>query len=227
MDIAMLYLHDLGRDIQSYSRLFENEDEVQTMRYGHSLQWEDGTIAFYLLFTPKYSKIPSCAFLESYSFTSTTGPYSLKLKLCGERLSAAFICEVPKDIVQNNDSVTGEKATNVVLPSVEKWPSRFSVTTCRDTGHITHTFLACDSKSSCWSQGYGPSRSCAAPLSPLPPSFTCRNNEMRVPYTLVCDFRSDCSDASDETFRVFRPCDIGKFHCGNKQVESVNTIALF
>nr|KAG5710138.1 hypothetical protein BaRGS_006657 [Batillaria attramentaria] len=43
------------------------------------------------------------------------------------------------------------------------------------------------------------------------------NNEVRVPYTLVCDFRSDCSDASDEEFCVHRPCETGQFHCGDKQ----------
>nr|KAG5701005.1 hypothetical protein BaRGS_022716 [Batillaria attramentaria] len=54
-------------------------------------------------------------------------------------------------------------------------------------------------------------------MTPLPPSFTCKKDEMRVPYTLVCDFRPDCSDASDEDFCVFRPCKIGQFHCGDKQ----------
>nr|KAG5711572.1 hypothetical protein BaRGS_016754 [Batillaria attramentaria] len=39
-----------------------------------------------------------------------------------------------------------------------------------------------------------------------------------VPYTLVCDFRSDCSDASDESFCVYPPCPASQsLNCGNKQ----------
>ncbi|KAL8601648.1 hypothetical protein ACOMHN_003914 [Nucella lapillus] len=42
---------------------------------------------------------------------------------------------------------------------------------------------------------------CPPALSP--PSFHCTSDKQRVSYTLVCDHRPDCSDASDERFCVF------------------------
>ena len=48
--------------------------------------------------------------------------------------------------------------------------------------------------------------------------FTCDRNEERVPYTLVCDYRTDCSDGSDEEFCVYEPCGNFQFQCSNRQV---------
>ncbi|KAK7469714.1 hypothetical protein BaRGS_00036296, partial [Batillaria attramentaria] len=184
--------------------------------YRQSLEWEDGTIAFYLHLHAYYWRKPSCTHISSSTERSPkTKGYVLRSYPCNDRRMVDIFCELPEETAQNI-SRTGQKATTVVL-SVAKWTSALSVTTCRDKGHLTHTFLACDSKSSCWSQGYGPSYSCAALMTPLPPSFKCRSNKESVPYTLVCDFRSDCSDASDEDFCVFRACETGQFYCGKKQ----------
>nr|KAG5710971.1 hypothetical protein BaRGS_013705 [Batillaria attramentaria] len=50
------------------------------------------------------------------------------------------------------------------------------------------------------------------------PSLPEMNEIEHVPYTLVCDHRSDCKDDSDEDFCVFPPCDpFLQYHCGNKQ----------
>nr|KAG5711570.1 hypothetical protein BaRGS_016752 [Batillaria attramentaria] len=47
----------------------------------------------------------------------------------------------------------------------------------------------------------------------LTEDFTCSSGEERVPYTLVCDFRQDCSDGSDESFCVFQPCSSDESLC--------------
>ena len=101
------------------------------------------------------------------------------------------------------------------------------------SGHSTHAFLACDVQSACWADGdflayrsgsdggwdVPTSSSCRAPLTSLPPSFRCRTLGQRVPYSVVCDFRPDCLDASDEDFCTFPPCDPhSQFQCNNKQV---------
>ncbi|XP_025116258.1 uncharacterized protein LOC112577405 [Pomacea canaliculata] len=88
--------------------------------------------------------------------------------------------------------------------------------------HYTHTFFACDVKSECWADKYDNSKTCSTPLTSRPPSFSCINEIQRVPYSLVCDHRSDCSDDSDEKFCIFSSCPLSKndFVCDNKQVNS-------
>ena len=98
--------------------------------------------------------------------------------------------------------------------------------------HWTHSFLACDIMSACWARrdvikysqermtwGIPASSTCPPPLTSLPPYFRCLNDVDHVPYTMVCDYRQDCSDNSDEDFCLFPPCE-GSFHfqCHNKQV---------
>ena len=110
-----------------------------------------------------------------------------------------------------NDSNEEEEA---LRSSSNRFPSVQAVIQCPDA-HFTFQFLACDSGVRCWAGG---PESCKAPVSPLPPTFTC-HSQQRVSYTLVCDFRTDCSDGSDEDFCVFPPCDPKtQFDCGNKQV---------
>nr|KAG5710532.1 hypothetical protein BaRGS_013178 [Batillaria attramentaria] len=54
-------------------------------------------------------------------------------------------------------------------------------------------------------------------LFPVNDGDVCTNGFERVHYTFVCDYRPDCSDASDEKFCVFPPCRITEFSCGNQQ----------
>ena len=99
--------------------------------------------------------------------------------------------------------------------------------------HLTHMFLACDAFVVCWAGSdvtfsrhsdtwaSPTSNTCPVPLVglPLPPSFPCRSLEQRVPYSLVCDHRTDCLDGSDEAFCHFPPClNQSQFQCHNRQV---------
>ena len=95
-------------------------------------------------------------------------------------------------------------------------------------GHVTQEFLACDVRSSCWSddasttQAWGsPWRGMCESRTNLPPSFTCTDGVTHVPYSLVCNYRDDCHDSSDETFCTFPAC-LGQrpLQCGaSSQVE--------
>ena len=83
-------------------------------------------------------------------------------------------------------------------------------------GYMVQIFLACDVNSQCWPREAG---KCTAPLEPLPPSFECRDRLSVAPYTVVCDYREDCVDGSDEDFCQHVPCPAGKqFYCDNGQV---------
>ena len=88
-------------------------------------------------------------------------------------------------------------------------------------GHVTHVFLACDIAVVCWESQRDDVTSCSAPITPLPPGFTCTNEAQSVPYTLVCDHRPDCVDSSDEDFCVHPPCPEDMLDCGNRQVSSL------
>ena len=100
-------------------------------------------------------------------------------------------------------------------------------------GHLTLPAFACDVTSFCWashlvlfsrdreSWELPPSSLCPVTwrLASLPPSYACAEGAEYVPYTLVCDYRQDCLDGSDENFCVFPACDFAyQFQCRNKQV---------
>ncbi|KAK7112084.1 hypothetical protein V1264_011593 [Littorina saxatilis] len=59
---------------------------------------------------------------------------------------------------------------------------------------------------------------CSETFSPAIPFFTCKHHEQRIPFTLVCDHRDDCCDASDEDFCHFPACSRKTdITCGNEK----------
>ena len=132
---------------------------------------------------------------------------------CDAGLASRYLCQIP----QPDPPLTPE-LTPVSLPEVTRDFRGVSLTLC-PLSHWTHEFLACDTKSACWAEEHGASYTCGVYLTPLPPMMTCSNGVQRVPYTLVCDHRSDCGDGSDEDFCVFPQCQLsGYFDCANQEV---------
>ncbi|PVD34066.1 hypothetical protein C0Q70_05328 [Pomacea canaliculata] len=117
-----------------------------------------------------------------------------------------FPCEIASD--------SSFQKVEMPRPASDIWKKNH--VTC-PSQHVTHTFLACDVRSDCWEERYDTLWSCSAPVVPVPPAFTCDSGAERVPYTLVCDHRADCSDRSDEDFCQFPPCNVDDFHCDNGQ----------
>ena len=171
----------------------------------------DGTIAHYTGNMPAGQvAVPDCVFLEEDKITK----YKRLKPVYG-----SYLCEYP---VTRNNTTTAIRRKSVIqlseIRSDEIWLNNSSFITCPDA-HVTRTFLACDVESACWALDLSTSVSCPIPLKPLPPSFTCNNGVQHVPYTLVCDHRSDCSDRSDERFCVFTPCNVtSQFQCRNEEV---------
>ena len=102
--------------------------------------------------------------------------------------------------------------TPALARHTQEWPGGYMKS---PEGYVTRTAFACDGTS-----GYSSRDSSRhpCPLTPPPPLFTCTNQYQSVPFTLVCDFRRDCNDHSDEDFCIFPLCSYEQLDCGNKQV---------
>ena len=175
-------------------------------RYQNEIVLADSTIGFHLgRLRHDGSLKPFCGYV---SWEANAG----LLFIGCDTIEYPYLCEVK---TQKNDSIQAERRLPITILSKQtqklntSFASSIEEVICPQ-GHITHTFLACDLVSMCWHRngrsGSNPQNSdnvCIAPLKPLPPSFNCHVNGQYVPYTLVCDHRSDCSDGSDEDFCVF------------------------
>ncbi|KAL8567159.1 hypothetical protein ACOMHN_033061 [Nucella lapillus] len=157
--------------------------------YQNTWLWSDDTLAVYLPLTFANVEPPYCGALKGASLTMVS---------CDMKLKAAFVCET--DFTPEHTS----NDTGIFLTSPTPW-SRENMTTCGH-GQVTHTFLACDVSSNCSVANQADISACINKFSPPIPFFLCRNQLKSIPYTLVCDFRSDCCDGSDEDFCEFPVC---------------------
>ena len=186
------------------------------------------------LYEPAEAQRPLCALLTSSFGWLGMVTCNLNKKVKSQN---GYIC-------QYSDAKRGQ---NIQPPAPSLSLAKINVTTvttvgfnggqwkpviCRN-GHVTHTFLACDVATFCWTEGkltislrpdswaLPTSRSCPAKLTSPPPSFLCNSEEQQVPYTLVCDHRTNCLDGSDENFCKYPSCQWEfQFQCLNKQVSS-------
>ena len=157
-----------------------------------------------------------------------------------------YLCQIPDRGRDQHTHSDSSSAGQQIWPSLSKvmvnvtmvgqHNGAWSPVSC-PSDHLTHIFLACDVLTSCWAGSdvtfsFYPDtwalptlQSC--PVTSLPPSFSCRSEEQRVPYSLMCDHRRDCVDGSDETFCKFLPCNqLSQFECLNKQVSLVHSLCL-
>ena len=176
-------------------------------------RWEDGTVGTFFAFLTD-STNPACgAIIRAGSMFITYCFWVIHI-LCEQSR--------PEDGIYIND----QGILDIQLPR----PSDPSIDLTHEvcpSGHWTHRFLACDTKSVCWlseESAHGIERdsrskvatSCQSPLWSL---FECRSGVEHVPYSLVCDHSPDCMDDSDEDFCFYPPCSDGaQFECMNKQV---------
>jgi hypothetical protein len=182
-------------------------------------QWEDKTIEL-----QRYHDIDNSFFVQLVScgamdiFPHDPDPATIYRIHCTSdefNISVTFaLCEHPRP-----DPSGGEALHFPVVSHL--WPTHRYVH-C-PLGHVTHTFLACDVTSSCWSRQ---TRDCEAPLTPLPPSYACEDGLRVVPYALVCDSKPDCVDGSDEDFCHYPPCPYGKLVCSLGLVSSLTGLVV-
>ncbi|KAK7476239.1 hypothetical protein BaRGS_00032515, partial [Batillaria attramentaria] len=178
--------------------------------YQDTVQWEDGTVGYDTSHSAAVGRESNqvCAALYFAGFTAI-----LDFMECyTTAIHNFYICEKHHP-AQDPLSTSGSPA-NITLSVPTRRTLPFPVVHC-PRGHVTHTFLACDVWSDCFTEdsdivsdmwGVPSSASCPAPLTSLPPFMSCDMGSQYVPYSLVCDFRKDCADGSDEEFCVFESC---------------------
>ncbi|XP_025097654.1 uncharacterized protein LOC112565968 [Pomacea canaliculata] len=188
---------------------------LQRQMYLNAFQWTDGTIAYFKTING-YATMPACGF-----FVFDALLLGIKLKDCSEPRQAHVLCETEAHPGTHLPSEHKNDKLMITQVAPSAWQKDSSKVVCPE-GHVTQTFLSCDVASSCWRRAS--SSFCDAPLAVLSPVFDCDNGFDRVPYTLVCDHRIDCSDGSDENFCQFASCYISnKYDCGNQQVTIHNS----
>ena len=183
--------------------------------YRNTLEWLDGTTQF-------YNHLEFLLLDESKNIAIIHSPdyegHGLQRADNMGYLDKAVLCEAfsNKENPSNGQFPLINKANEGHTPVNVPRPGDLSAVpfiAC-PAGHLTHSFLACEAKSACYKQG----NACLSHLTHIPPLFTCASEIEHVPYTFVCNFRSDCSDDTDENFCVTRKCGLLEFHCGTKQV---------
>ena len=188
--------------------------------YRHFFRWHDKT----LLYTWKHLEIqyPSRQSNVFFGYTKVDRP-RLHMKFYPlMEATNVFLCE--KYVVA---SLPETKITYLSadrnLSSIRHEEQMLSG--CSN-GQITHAFLSCDPKSGCGENlcifinrttQILPARVVpAGDLADLIVAvYTCKSDKTEIPYTLVCDFRNDCADKSDESFCQHPPCEA--FSCHNSQ----------
>ncbi|XP_025085565.1 G-protein coupled receptor GRL101-like [Pomacea canaliculata] len=168
--------------------------------YQETVVSADGAVTYWIPLPIYSNRKESCSY---YSFQDNN---YIAMTHCYRHIIDKFPCEIASD--------SSFQKVEMPRPASDIWTKNH--VTC-PSQHVTHTFLACDVRSDCWEERYDTSWSCSAPVVPVPPAFTCDSGAERVPYTLVCDHRADCSDRSDEDFCQFPACNVDDFHCDNGQ----------
>ena len=189
--------------------------------YRHFFRWHDKT----LLYTWKHLEIQYPSSRESnvfFGYAKVDRP-RLRTKLYPlTKATNVFLCE--KYVVENlPKSEINYLFADRNLSSIRHEEQMLSE--CSN-GQITHAFLSCDPKSGCGeSLCIFINRTTQILPAQIVPTgdmrdlivavYTCISDKTEIPYTLVCDFRNDCANKSDESFCQHPPCEA--FSCHNSQ----------
>ena len=202
--------------------------------YKYILRGADRTIIYFLdhlsidtskMYKWAYFFERTCMFYQNRRCFAGSSGRSVVGEQCGSIFVQDVFCETKPDVAESNR----ERTLNISL-SRASWitfnKTKTLLVAC-PKGHVTHTFLSCDLESRCVDR-----HSARCPVANVSSNitqrsdpgqrngqsvamFTCEDDATTFDYTLVCDFRHDCRDQSDESFCKHPPCD--GFLCDNGQ----------
>ncbi|KAL8559361.1 hypothetical protein ACOMHN_045081 [Nucella lapillus] len=186
--------------------------------YRYMLKWVDNSIAQNIhvltqevLMATYHYNFEMCGVLEYRQ------KFSVKFELCKRDLYTNFICQI---LVQQAP-VTSVDFPVITFPLSVVNRTQHWLLTCPD-GHVTHAFLYCESQSRC-QHDKKLVEECKVPVDEggdddyfVVSMFMCDDGAKTTSYTVVCDYREDCNDGSDETFCVHNTSCAG-FLCHNRQ----------
>ncbi|KAK7483027.1 hypothetical protein BaRGS_00025690, partial [Batillaria attramentaria] len=197
---------------------FRRVDATMPGMYSKMWMWSDRTLAYSV--DIDYANLQEL-FEYGCGFISPELPRQLRATLCSISGAKHFVCEMvveEEEVPSPRESVT---SPDLRLSRFTRLP----VIGCPG-GHMTHDFLSCDLNSACG--GEGRSKTCNVPAKYDAISdddrpdvvtvglFMCDDDETTLPYTLVCDYRSDCPDRSDQDF-CHHGAECPDFTCTNGQ----------
>ena len=170
--------------------------------YKYCLRWSDKTVIYNVkhITLINHSKSKKTSFYRYYSLKDN------KLNMIGARFDQTafhFVCEKPAHFQKHFSSVVVQFSSDQQWVLAFQQPSQQMVI-CSE-GHVTHSFLSCDPESRCeqstcfFSKG---TRNAADIVA----MYSCTSGDIEVSYSLLCDFRQDCADNSDESFCYHPVC---------------------
>ena len=200
--------------------------ELMPSMYRHFFSWTDKTV----IYNVKHIRMKFPSHLKSTLYYQYCGFDNSTLFVSEANFGAeakTFICEKP----------TQSRGVYPARPVVFSYHQQSSMAFQQPSqpviicpaGHVTHAFLSCDHKSHCgqaecfFSKGPRDRRdalSVSQNTAMMVAMYSCSGDKMEVSYSLLCDFRQDCADKSDESFCVHSLCQ--ELSCTNGQCLSMN-----
>ena len=217
-DVADIHTLLYGRHtLQTMTGLMSGMSGVPFM-YRHYFRWFDNTVVYSMKhINADYRPSRNDVFYEYRKFDSSE-PISLSTGVKFMNI----LCD--KHVLKKPLSHTA-----VVYIPASRQLSNFSrkllIAFVCTNDQVTHSFLSCDAKSGC-GQSVCTFTNMSTHSSPVLSTTTqvpvhavamykCTSDDLIISYTLVCDFRNDCVDKSDESFCQHPLCE--EFSCGNGQ----------
>ena len=217
------------RYIDCYTIGLELFDRSAPDMYRNMWHWMDGTVALYVNISDSFTYYHADKTMTLH-YGSTLKPSSKSPRLC-----QGYICE---SLIPNDKNVSYKSIHLPLLRTTDSVRTilNLSLVQCPE-GHVTRDFLSCDPQSKCGVEH--PVSICllrsnedrmfidftkhlAAAhtldfqiIGKHVPMFACDEGKVSIAYSLVCDFKTECNDLSDEYFCHHVACPQSK--CNNGQ----------